>query len=210
MPRAVILAALIPLAVSCRERSQDAPQATQEAAKVSSSVEIVAPLIDPAKLDTLKGKRAANRRLRLICYHLETARRNGDDPGEVIADAQAALGMTGTARAAAVKASLERNLNILAKLGCLDAAGMGKLRTGNAPTVTRGPYSGDIASVDHIIPRSVCEELDERLYNLELLPSKLNQAKGNKVTLRQIQLARKWHAAGLLSDAGLDAVEAAQ
>ncbi|MEJ6569545.1 MAG: hypothetical protein QNL80_11805 [Akkermansiaceae bacterium] len=44
---------------------------------------------------------------------------------------------------------------------------MAKLRTGNAPTITRGPYAGDIASVDHIIPRSVCEELDERLYNLE-------------------------------------------
>jgi hypothetical protein len=208
--RAVILAALVPFLASCRETSRDAPQATQETVRVSPAVEILAPLIDPAKLDTLKGKRAANRRLRLVCYHLETARRDGEDPAEVIDQAQESLGYAGTARADAVKGSLLRNLDILGKLGCLDDAGMAKLKTGNAPTVTKGPYAGDIASVDHIIPRSVCEELDERLYNLELLPSKLNQAKGNKVTLRQIQLARKWHAQGLLSDAGLDAVEAAQ
>ena len=67
-------------------------------------------------------------------------------------------------------------MDILRKLGCLDAAGMAKLRTGNAPTVTKGPYVGGIASVDHIIPRSVCEELDERLYNLEFMPSKMNSA----------------------------------
>ena len=71
-----------------------------------------------------------------------------------------------------------------------------------------GPYAGDIASVDHIIPRSVCEELDERLYNLEFMPSKLNGSKGNKVTLRQVQLGRKWNELGLLSDEGLAAVEA--
>ena len=172
--------------------------------------EIIAPLIDPAKLDTLKGKRAANRRLRLICYHLETSRRAGSDPGDIIAQAQDALGMTGKPRAEAVKASLLRNLHILKKLGCLDDAGMGKLKTGNAPTVTKGPYAGDIASVDHIIPRSIVEELDEKLFNLEFMPSRMNSKKGNKVTLRQIQLGRKWNRAGLLSDAGLQAVLAAR
>ena len=45
-----------------------------EEEKVSRFVEIIAPLIDPAKLDTLKGDRAANRRLRKIAHHLETAR----------------------------------------------------------------------------------------------------------------------------------------
>ena len=171
--------------------------------------EVIAPLIDPAKLDSLKGDRAANRRLRLICYHIETSRRAGDDPGDIIAQAQDALGYGETPRAEAVKASLLRNLDILQKLGCLDDAGMGQLRTGNAPTVTKGPYAGDIASVDHIIPRSIVEELDEKLFNLEFMPSRMNSKKGNKVTLRQIQLGRKWNRAGLLSDAGLQAVEMA-
>jgi hypothetical protein len=169
--------------------------------------EIILPLIDPAKLDTLKGDRAANRRLRLVCYHLEAARRDGQEPADIIRKAQVALRMADTPRAKAVEASLLRNLDILEKLGCLDEAGMGKLRTGNAPTITRGPYAGDIASVDHIIPRSVCEELDERLYNLEFMPSRMNSKKSDKIGLRQMQLARKWNAQKLLSDEGLQAVE---
>jgi hypothetical protein len=40
------------------------------------------------------------------------------------------------------------------------------------------------------------------------MPSKLNGSKGNKVTQRQVQLGRKWNAAGLLSDEGRAAVEA--
>lgn len=186
-----ILAAFLLCSVSGCRSSPEAAKAKQEAPKVSVAVEIVLPLIDPAKLDTLQGDRAANRRLRLVCYHLETARRDGQDPTAIITEAQVALGMDETHRAEAVRASLVRNLDILRKLGCLDDAGMGKLRTGNAPTITRGPYAGDIASVDHIIPRSICEELDERLYNLEFMPSKMNGKKGNKIGLRQIQLAQK-------------------
>ena len=186
------------------------PVSAEPSTPAEIATQIILPLIDPAKLDTLVGKRAANRRLRLICYHLETARRGGGDPGSIIAQAQDALGYGETPRAEAVKASLLRNLNILTKLGCLDDAGMGKLKTGNAPTVTKGPYAGDIASVDHIIPRSIVEELDERIYNLEFMPSRMNSKKGNKIGLRQIQLGRKWNRAGLLSDAGLRAVLAAR
>ena len=43
--------------------------------------EIIAPLIDPAKLDTLKGDRAANSRIKKIVYWIETARQKGQDPG---------------------------------------------------------------------------------------------------------------------------------
>jgi len=94
----------------------------------------------------------------------------------------------------------------LERLGCLDAAGMDKLRRGNAPTITLGPYAGDVASVDHIIPRSAAEELDEKIYNLEFMPSKLNAQKGAKIGLRQRQLATAWHRSGLLSEVGLRAV----
>lgn len=53
---------------------------------------------------------------------------------------------------------------ILERLGCLDEAGMIKLRKGNAPAITRGPYVGEIVSGDPIIPRSVCPELDNCLF----------------------------------------------
>ena len=42
---------------------------------------------------------------------------------------------------------------------------MAKLRKGNAPTITKGPYAGEIVTGDHIIPRSVTPELDNTLFN---------------------------------------------
>lgn len=77
----------------------------------------------------------------------------------------------------------------------------------NAPTVRKGPYAGDIASIDHIIPRAIVPELDNVIANLELLPLKLNESKNDKIGDRQRRLAKQFHAAGLLSTAGLKAVE---
>jgi hypothetical protein len=108
----------------------------------------------------------------------------------------------------AQKDSLIRNVTILERLGCLDEAGMILLRKGNAPTITKVPYAGEIVTGDHIIPRSVTPELDNTLFNLEMIPLTLNQRKSAKVGQRQLDLAKRWHKAGLLSDEGLRAVEA--
>ena len=166
----------------------------------------LAPLLDPAKLDSLKGKRAATPRLRKICYWLEMARREGRDPGEGIDQAHALLTPYSEKRLRCQKDSLVRNRIILERLGCLDEAGMTKLRKGNAPTITKGPYAGEIVTGDHIIPRSVTPELDNTLYNLEMMPLTLNQRKAAKVTQRQIDLAKRWNKYGLLSDKGLRVV----
>jgi hypothetical protein len=44
---------------------------------------------------------------------------------------------------------------------------------------------------DHIIPRSVCPELDNSLYNLEMMPLTLNQRKSANIgqTARNLLLA---------------------
>ena len=105
--------------------------------------------------------------------------------------------------------SLARNRTILERLGCLDEAGMGKLRKGNAPTITKGPYSGELATGDHIIPRSVCPALDNVIVNLEFMPVTLNQRKGAKVGERQIAVARKFQAAGIIDATELEAIETA-
>ena len=52
----------------------------------------LAPLIDPSKLDTLKGKRAATPRLRKACYWLQMAHTSGFDAGEIIDQAHAQTG----------------------------------------------------------------------------------------------------------------------
>jgi len=165
----------------------------------------IAPLIDPAKLAAL-GKRGANSRVQKCVYWLAVARAAGARPDRVAGDAVARAGYTREA-AALTKAELVRNLDIAEKLGCLDAAGLAKMRRGSAPTVRKGPYAGDIASVDHIIPRAVAPELDNCIANLELLPLKVNESKNDKIGERQIDLARKLHAAGLLSAAGKQRID---
>ena len=77
------------------------------------------------------------------------------------------------------------------------------MRRGNAATVKRGPYAGHQLSVDHIIPRSVCLELDNVIANLELMPERMNSGKGASVGQRQRDLGRKLNRAGLLSNAVL-------
>ena len=142
-----------------------------------------------------------------MVYWLEMAQRAGQDPELVVLEAQRKAGYAGTKRADADRASLLRNRTILERLGCLDETGMEALKKGKAPVVRRGPYVDDIASVDHIIPRSVVEELDEKIYNLEFMPSKLNTKKSAAIGLRQKQLAKKWLDAGLLSESGFRAVQ---
>ena len=70
----------------------------------------------------------------------------------------------------------------------------------------KGPYKGDQLSVDHIIPRAVVPELDNVIANLELLPLRVNEQKNDKIGARQLDMAKKFHQAGLLSRKGMEAV----
>lgn len=167
----------------------------------------IAPLIDPAKLATL-GPRQANPRVQRAVYWLATARQAGQKPNWVLDVALTSAGMKKEA-AELTKAALLRNLDIADKLGCLDAEGLAEMKRGKAPTVKRGPYKGDQLSVDHIVPRSVAPELDNCIANLELMPVRMNERKSDKVGPRQVDMARRLHRAGLLSDKGLRVVEAA-
>ena len=201
--RTLLLFLSLFILTGCKESTQpkNTPQKPSEA-PTEASVEciteehvaadfanLLAPLIDPAKLDTLKGKRAATPRLRKACYWLQTANISGFDAGEIIDQAHAQTGPHEPKRVKAQRASLIRNRVILERLGCIDEAGMIKLRKGNAPTITKGPYAGEIVTGDHIIPRSVCPELDNALYNLEMMPLTLNQRKSAKIGQRQIDLS---------------------
>jgi hypothetical protein len=115
------------------------PETPVEALNASEFTTVLAPLIDPAKLDTLKGKRAATPRLRKACYWLQMAHVSGFDAGEIIDQAHAQTGPHEPKRAKAQRESLIRNRVILERLGCIDEAGMIKLRKGNAPIITKGP-----------------------------------------------------------------------
>ena len=71
-----------------------------------------------------------------------------------------AVGWGGTAKGDLTADAMTRNRVIAERLGCLDEIGMTTLRSGKAAVIRNGPYAGDKLSVDHIIPRAVCAELD--------------------------------------------------
>jgi hypothetical protein len=177
------------------------------AANTASFAQRIAPLIDPAKLATL-GERGANPRVQKYVAQLAGARQVGIVVSNAVSHAVALAGMKGEAAKLTAEAML-RNLTIAERLGCLDKAGLSDMQRGRAPTIQRGPYAGDKLSVDHIIPRAVCPELDKVIANLELMPLRMNESKNAKVGERQIALAEKFHAAGLLSQKGLQQVKLA-
>lgn len=178
------------------ETAGEREPATRRKPRIDEAAQI-ASLIDPAKLATL-GDRGANPRVQKMTAILITAKVAGKNPAQITQTAIEKIGWGGTAKGELTSAAILRNLRIAEQLGATTPEDIDKMRRGNAATVRRGPYANDILSVDHIIPRSIAPELDNVIANLELMPLRLNQAKGNKIGDRQRSLAKKIHAAGLL------------
>ena len=174
----------------------------------STAVVAIAAQTDPAKLATLKGERAANPRMQKCVYWLAYAEEQGEKP-EVVLDESVKLNKTeGTPYAGFVRWGLLENLKIVKELGLLTPEGMAELRRGKSATITKGQYAGQEAEADHVIPRSVCPELQNQVMNLELLPASLNRAKSDKVTERAKVFAKELYDAKLLSESGFERVSA--
>jgi hypothetical protein len=116
-------------------------------------------------------------------------------------------GYAGTQRAKAYKQAISWSHRKLETFGCYTEEGMEKLRRGGSPKITMGDHIGDTIELDHVLPRVIVPELAARFYNLEAVPAKVNGRKSARITEREITLARRWHREGLLSAAGLAAVE---
>jgi hypothetical protein len=171
------------------------------------ATEILAPLLDPVKVATLKGDRPANARFYKVLYWLETARKAGGEVGTVIDTAQKTAGYAGSSGAKADKQAILWSRTNLEKWGCFTPEGNEKLRNGGSPIITKGEHAGDSIALDHVLPRSLVPELAARFYNLEAIPAKDNLRKSSKITAREIALARRWQREGLLTAEGLKAVE---
>lgn len=164
----------------------------------SVAIDAIANLADPEKLATL-AVRGANPRVQKITYWLFVVRQNGGQLETAIDEAFARFGWKGTPQGEETKLTLIRNFKRAEYLGCFDAAGLADMRRGQSPTVKRGEFIGQEMSIDHIIPRAEAPELDTALANLELMPLKMNMAKSAKLEARQIEFARRFVAAGIIS-----------
>lgn len=161
--------------------------------------DILVTLADPTRLATL-GERQANPRVQKIVYWLETARREGQSPEQLIDEVMTRLGWQDE-RGRLTSAAMLRNLDIATKLGCTDVDGMDHMRHGKCPIVKNGPYAGDFLSIDHIVPRALYPQLDNVLANLEMMPMKLNRQKSDSFGQRQEFELRRFQEAGLVPTA---------
>ena len=180
-----------------------------DANALNDASHLIQPLIDPAKLATL-GDRGANQRIQKVTAILWQAKLEGKDPAQVADKAVELIGWGGTEKGRLTSAAMVRNVTILERLGGTTKEDLDDMRHGKTATVRNGPYAGEILSVDHIIPRSVAPELDNVIANLELMPLSVNQKKKDKITDRQVSLAKSFHDAGLLSEDGFQRVMAAK
>jgi hypothetical protein len=170
---------------------------------------LIQPLIDPAKLATL-GDRGANQRIQKVTAILWQAKLDGKDPAQVADKAVELIGWGGTEKGRLTSAAIVRNVTILERLGGTTPQDLEDMQHGKTAIVRKGPYVGEIISVDHIIPRAVAPELDNVIANLELMPLSVNRKKSDKIGDRQISMAKSFHSAGLLSEAGFQRVMAAK
>lgn len=96
-------------------------------------VGIIADLIDPAKLATLR-ERDANPRVQKYVFWLVTAQANGQSTRALASAAVLAAGYTNSLARTLTADAMLRNLDIATKLGCLDAAGTNDMRHGRPVT----------------------------------------------------------------------------
>jgi hypothetical protein len=195
----LLFAALTACGKPTPAKHDPAPAAAVETASERDEAAQIASLIDPAKLATLRD-RGANPRIQKITAILITAKTTGKNPAEITQQAVRQIGWGGTPAGELTAAAILRNLTIAERLGSTTPEDIAAMRRGRAATVRRGPYANEILSVDHIIPRSIAPELDSVIGNLELMPLRLNQSKGDSIGQRQRSLARELHAAGLLKN----------
>ena len=120
------------------------------------------------------------------------------------------IGWGGTAKGRLTAAAMVRNLTIIERLGSTTPEDIAEMSKGRAPKVRKGPYAGEIVSVDHIIPRAVAPELDNVIANLELMPLSINQRKADLIGDRQLSMAQEFRDAGLLTKDGFLSVTGAK
>lgn len=186
----------------------------------TTAEEAIASLTDPKKLATLKGERAVNPRFQKCIYRMkayEVAQlvflgKKNDEMG-VCMMLNRSIERNGlnidSGYSRRIIGGLLENLIRAKDYGLYTSEGMNELRQGKSATITKGEYAGQEATADHIIPLSVCPELQNQIFNLQLLPASLNSSKGNKVEVEQVRFAEGLNKDGLLSAEGLEAVKKA-
>ena len=166
-------------------------RATESAAKA------LAPLLEYRELYESGRSREANDVLLKVVAQLVTYDNQSLEIKEILLKCEL-INNTPTNYSDLLTESLLRNLKIARELKLDTPENVELMRQGRSPIVGAGPYEGEKAEVDHIIPKALAADLDNLLINLELMPMTLNRRKSDKVTQRAAQMAKKFYESGVM------------
>jgi len=166
----------------------------------------VAPLVEYRDLYHSGREREANDILLKTIASLIEAENQGVDLNELLRRAER-INNTPVNYSDLLTKSLLRNIKIARELDLDSPANLQRMKLGRSPVVGSGPYKGETAEVDHIVPRSLAPDLDNLLINLELMPRTLNRRKGNKVTDRVQQMAKTFFEAGVMQAQSFETIQ---
>ncbi|MEM6823181.1 MAG: hypothetical protein AAF558_14715 [Verrucomicrobiota bacterium] len=180
-------------------------QHQEEEKATSNAVTVLAPLIAYRALYEDGREREANDVLLMTVAALVEADNAGANLAEVFRRCEWENN-TPTNYSDLLTDSLMRNLKIARELKLDTPENLALMKAGKSPIVGTGPYAGEKAEVDHIVPRALAPDLDNLLINLELLPMTLNRKKSNKVTDRVLSFAKQFYEAEVMLPESFEAV----
>ena len=159
------------------------PVAAEPTTPAEIAREILAPLLDQARIATLKGDRPINTRTYKVHYWLETGHRGGGDVPAMLETAQAATGDKDSPARRTDRAALIWSRRKLEIFGCFTPEGLAKLRRGGSPVIAsdhRGRAQGRQGCLGSRLAGFTCSRvsrqfLESRNPSLEDQPEEISE-----------------------------------
>lgn len=168
---------------------------TEHEARLANQV--IRPLCDPAKISTL-GERAANPRVHKLLYHLHELEVSGGNVAKALGAAlpqQASVAAGYAPRFA--KEQILATYQAAKDMGVFDdMTNLQKMRRGLSPTILKGPATGQLVHVDHIIPLKYAPELGNNFANLRYSTASVNTARGAALDSDALNLSNRLQSTG--------------
>ncbi len=175
------------------------------------SEQIIRPLTNPKNLSSL-GVRKANPRVHKLLYHLYDLEKNGGDVAYALNKGL----MPGTIDGLSynhqlVERQILANYRQAKEWGLFEnPANLDKMKSGCAPVIMRGPNTGKVVHVDHIISLKQAPDLGNNFANLRYLSETENWSKGAAIDSDALHLMQEMRSAGLSSSPSLQILSTAK
>jgi len=135
-------------------------------------VRAITELTSMTKTDKDKALRNNTPGARLLqcLYYLAKAESEGFRLELIIEESSRSNGTHNTNYGEAIKECLLKNLALANVYGLLEPESMSQMKRGQNVAITKGEYKGQLAKAEFIIPPTLCPELADQIYNIQITP----------------------------------------